>query len=221
VIIVTGAGRCGSSLMIQTLHLLGVPLVGEPQNQVYEHCLWGGYHKDKSVEIKISKEQNNKAVGFNPKGYWELDFYTLLDICHGKYTGTTNGHAVKLMGELILETNAKDIEKVVVCKRYDTIRQAESMYDLSRLDIEIVDENKLDCPFADVYRDMTMQDIHNKMGLHNFMVDKWVEDTNILYLNIYFEDMLSKPKETIKNLVHFLDIGEVDITEAVDNVDER
>jgi hypothetical protein len=33
--------------------------------------------------------------------------------------------------------------------------------------------------------------------------------------------MLSKPKETIKNLVHFLDIGDVDITEAIDNVDER
>ena len=139
----------------------------------------------------------------------------------GAYRLAQSANIVQTQIGMDAETNAKDIEKVVVCKRYDTIRQAESMYDLSRLDIEIVDENKLDCPFADVYRDMTMQDIHNKMGLHNFMVDKWVEDTNILYLNIYFEDMLSKPKETIKNLVHFLDIGEVDITEAVDNVDER
>jgi hypothetical protein len=220
-ILVTGAGRCGSSLMMQTLHLLGVPLIGEPQYKVHEHCLWGGYHKDKADDIKITKEQDRRAKDFNPKGYWELDMYTLFAICHGEYKGTTKGHVVKLMGEFMLKVNSQEVEKVIICKRYDTVRQAESMYDLSRLDIEIADENKLDCPFTDVYRGMNMYDMQNKLGLHDFIIDKWAVDNEVPYIVIYFEDILDDPKETIENLVHFLDIDGVDINKAIDNVDER
>jgi len=53
------------------------------------------------------------------------------------------------------------------------------------------------------------------------MIDCLADGHSIPSKVIYFEDILSAPEETIKSLVHFLNIGDVDITEAIDNVDER
>ena len=68
---------------------------------------------------------------------------------------------------------------------------------------------------------MNMYDMQNKLGLHDFVIDKWAVDNEVPYIVIYFEDILDDPKETIENLVHFLDIDGVDINKAIDNVDER
>jgi len=218
-IIVTGAGRCGSSLMMQTLNLLGVPLIGNPESRVKEHCLWGGYHKGKSVNIRVTEEQDKIARSFNPKGYWELDVYTLIDITVGKYDGGLDG-AVKMMGILPLELDNTKVDKVVYCKRKDVFIQGESMFKLAQIDIEISDDNNLENSFADQYKGIDVYGMYLKMLLANDMTASWLTRETINHHVVYFEDMLENPEETIQKITEFLDI-DTDITEAVNNVDKR
>ena len=219
-IIITGSGRCGSSLMMQTLHLLGVPLIGEPQSQVYEHCLWGGYSAGKAVTVELTKEQDKRAKAFNPKGYWELDFYTLQDVAKGTYDGDLSG-AIKLMGILLLDADPSLITKIIYCKRKDDYRQAESMYDLGQLDLEIAKDNNLKDTFADCYKNTDVQDMFNQMLLSTTMTETWLENHDIPTQEIYFEDMLEETETTIDTVVSFLGLGEVDISNAVNNVERR
>ena len=218
-IIVTGAGRCGSSLMMQTLNLLGVSLIGNPESKVKEHCLWGGYHKGESVDIRVTEEQDKIAKSLNPKGYWELDVYTIIDITVGKYEGDLDG-AIKMMGVLPLELGNTEVDKVIFCKRKDDFTQAESMFKLAQIDIEISDDNNLENSFADQYKGMDVYDMHHQMLLANVMTDSWLTRENINHHTVYFEDMLENPKETIQKITKFLEI-DTNITEAISNVDKR
>ena len=52
------------------------------------------------------------------------------------------------------------------------------------------------------------------------IINNLSSDYNIPTIDICFEDMLNDPEGEIKSLVRFLDI-DVDITEAVNNVDKR
>ena len=69
-IVVTGAGRCGSSLMMQTLHLLGVPMIGDPENDKGRNTL---------MSDDVTGELTKKIIDANPKGYWELAIKDIYD----------------------------------------------------------------------------------------------------------------------------------------------
>ena len=126
-ILVTGTGRCGTSLMMQTLYHLGVPLIGNPQDDNNTHCQWGSY------DIVVSEELNKKTKEFNPKGYWELALNTIVDVCQKGFKESYTGQAIKIVGALVTIINTQDIEKVIICKRKNRTRQAESMYDLAQV----------------------------------------------------------------------------------------
>ena len=88
-IIVTGI-RSGTSLMMQTLSLLGVPLTGLDFHREFSH-------RD-----------------LNPKGYWALPMSeTLGGIQHHRFAGT----AVKLGGADLAQTPPAFVRKVIWCRR--------------------------------------------------------------------------------------------------------
>lgn len=88
-IVVTGL-RSGTSLMMQTLKILGVPITGYAFHDEFMH-----------------KE-------LNPKGYWNLPMTeTLGGIKHHDYAGK----AVRLGGADLNKTNPDFISKVIWCRR--------------------------------------------------------------------------------------------------------
>ena len=220
-ILVTGVGRCGSSLLMQTLHLLGVPLIGDPQEDVHVHCLWGGYLAHPTAELSIPKEIEVRARAKNPKGYWELNMIDLIEICRGKYSGPTQGRAVKLIGALIEVVNPPIVDKLIFCRRRDIARQAESQHELASIDIEIAESNELVMYFTEEYKGVSLADTRNAMELQSFMIERWVRIHKIPAHTVYFEDMLTNPAKEIENLVDFLSLEDVDITKAIGNVDKR
>jgi hypothetical protein len=90
-IVVTGAPRTGTSMMMQTLKILGYPVVG-----------------DKFSEVNHSKKHN-------PKGYYELN---PIDISSGVKDDKYKGKAVKLFAQGLMKTVEKHIDKLIVCNRY-------------------------------------------------------------------------------------------------------
>lgn len=88
-IVVTGSPRSGTSLVMQTLQLLGFPVAGE---------------KFSGLNLKE----------FNSKGFWELPHEEVTaGIKSDKYTGS----AVKLFAQGLMKTEDRFINKLIYCKR--------------------------------------------------------------------------------------------------------
>lgn len=125
-IVVCGEGRCGTSLMMQTLKLLGVPVSAPPF--IKEH---------KGLEE------------FNPKGYYELS-----ETVNGIKDDSYNGKAVKLFANGLKHTEDKYIGKIIRMKRnridacisYEKIKNKAETTGLTAF--EIYDIN---CSFLDKY----------------------------------------------------------------------
>lgn len=99
-LVVTGAPRSGTSVVMQTMEKLGVPMAAPaflPQ------------HKD--------------LVGFNPGGFYELDEFFGIDHYHYK------GMGVKLFGGQLYTTDKKFISRLiwVVRDRVEAIESYEKM----------------------------------------------------------------------------------------------
>lgn len=111
-IVVTGL-RSGTSLMMQTLKLLGVPVVGYMFHDDFSH-----------------KE-------LNPKGYYDLP---INETIKGLNTYKYKGKAVKLGGYQLSATESKYVNKIIVCERnrQDTIK---SIMRLMKADFSIAKVN--------------------------------------------------------------------------------
>jgi len=108
-IIVTGL-RSGTSLMMQTLKILGVPITGTAYHKEFSH-------KD-----------------LNPKGYWTLPMSeTLGGITDHRYKGM----AVKLGGGDLSTTNPDFVDKVIWCKR-NKDSCVQSIMKLMEVDFDII-----------------------------------------------------------------------------------
>jgi hypothetical protein len=121
VIVITGSARTGTSLMMQTLRLLGTPISGQ------------AFHKDFS----------NKEL--NPKGYWDLPIEeTINGITDDRYVGK----GIKLYALQLSRTKPELISKLIVChrNRENAIASTKRLYEsekkiLSRMGVEPTDEN--------------------------------------------------------------------------------
>lgn len=105
-IIVTGL-RSGTSLMMQTLKILGTPITGVDYHDEFSH-----------------KE-------LNPKGYWNLTMSeTVGGIQHNKYKGM----AVKLGGADLYQTKENLIDRIIWCRRNktDTIESIKKLLELNQ-----------------------------------------------------------------------------------------
>ena len=126
-ILVTGAGRCGSSLMMQTLELLDVPLVAPVGN-----C--------NTLTMQTScVEYRERWEEMNPKGINEVPIDFLIEYTRNGWTPEEfhTGKAVKILSNLVSCIKPELIEKIILCSRKDRDRQAESMYDLAQLELEV------------------------------------------------------------------------------------
>jgi len=206
-ILVTGAGRCGSSLMMQTLELLDVPLVAPVGN-----CNTLVWQSD-------SVEYQERWKEMNPGGIYELPIDFLLEYIRNGWTPEEfhKGKAVKFLSNLVTCIKPEVIEKVILCSRRDRDRQAESQYDLSQLELEVAEATGLDNIYTINYRDKTLSDIRkgqdNTLDAIYYVIGK----NDIPTIEVYYEDMLENPEKEIDCIACFLETN-VDITNAVNNV---
>lgn len=103
-IIVTGSARTGTSLMMQTLMILGY----------------------KGVAEKF-KEVHNKIKKYNPKGFYELELDEIK-----KINIIDEGTAVKVFGNCLPFIKPVQIDKMIVMKRNreDSIKSSKPVFDL-------------------------------------------------------------------------------------------
>ena len=89
-IVVTGTARTGTSLMMQTLMHLGVPIVGD----------------------KFSNE--NEVEECNPKGYYELP---IKEIVNGIHNEEYRDKGIKLFGYSLSLSDPSLISHIILCRR--------------------------------------------------------------------------------------------------------
>ena len=138
--VVSGSARCGTSMLMQTLILLGVKSPAKPFIKE---------HKD--------------IINYNPYGFYELHDEVINGIQHHDYKGM----AVKLFPGCLQQTPKKYISKMIVCQRnrdeaiksYEPIRKilgveltSEYIYDInySILNDYIIDVEHIFITFADM-----------------------------------------------------------------------
>ena len=213
-IIVTGSGRCGSSLLMQTLHLLGLPLFGDP--------LGGEYNTLAPLDQNgnIAEQIRNK----NPKGYWELDIQSVLDMCPSDFP-EHEGKVMKALGGTFPSIGNEVIEKVILCLRRDRRKQAKSMHELIQLEGKIHDTTNKNLGYAGELigkiKHWSEEDVKRSQYFSLDIITKKILEGNLPTFTIYFEDILAKPKESIKDIARFLEIENASIKKAVANIDKR
>lgn len=109
-VVITGAPRTGTSMMMQTLKILNFPIVG---NKFNEHDL----------------------EEFNPKGYYNLP---VEEFVKGVKDDRYQGKAIKLMGDGMLNSNDRVIKKLIICTRNqpDSIRSFHKVLQGNKLGID-------------------------------------------------------------------------------------
>jgi len=193
-ILVTGACRSGSSLVMQTLQLLGIPIAGE------------AHHPDFPVEEG------------NPKGYYDLPFYNLVTGVDGKF----DNKAVKLFGTALPKIMYPErVTHAIVCCRKDTKAQDASTRKLMDLEMEIESESPLRKMAIDAMSNLTDDDISSMRRKTYKRTYEYLEAHDIKYIKVYYEDMQYKTLEEIQRILEFLQIRakEDEINEAKENVD--
>lgn len=195
-IVVTGACRSGSSLMMQTLQLLGLPLAGE------------AHHPDFPVEEG------------NPKGYYDMPFYNLMTGFGNFY----NGKVIKLFGTSLPKIhNPGNVTHAIVCVRDDVEAQDKSTRKL--LDLEVKHKSEQDSPVRQMVIEhmetMTDQDISKVRRRTYKQTYAYLEQHNIPYIKVSYEDMLYKTVATMELITEFIGLSpnQKKLKEAEENVD--
>lgn len=176
-IVIIGAPRTGTSMMMQTLKILGVPIVGE-----------------KFSDFNLPKN--------NPNGYYELPISEITDgVNHTKY----RGKAVKLFRTGLSKTDIGTIGKVIHCTR-NMKHSAKSFLDVLKdtpIGIKPTMNNakqiiKHNAIYAKVFAEYTKQPIFN-VDFENFKKDK-INQINELCNFIGIEASDAQKSEAIKNI---------------------
>tara|TARA_Y100000296_G_C5088934_1_gene213851 strand:- start:123 stop:734 length:612 start_codon:yes stop_codon:yes gene_type:complete len=189
-IVVTGSCRSGTSMAMQTLGLLGVPIGGE------------AFHEDFPV------------ISGNPKGYYDIPFQEIMDgIDVEKY----KDKAIKVLGGCILGLTPQDVSHILVCKRRDTRAQDESTVKLLRKENQIETPSKIRKEFLAGCNKLSPAEIKERRRYHYLYIGMFLSQFKGKVLEVYFEDMFYQPRETIETIKEFLQI-DADIDKAVANV---
>lgn len=212
-IIVAGAGRCGTSLMMQTLNLLGIPLMGSHSGSE-GHALWQNYQNRNNIILR------DLPTNKNPKGYYELPLEKLSELTEGKIPHNHMGQALKFTAPEVVNVPVDVIEAIVFCRRRDMVKAGKSMYLLAQQDYEYAEEHHLNDCFANMYCFLTAKDWQKHMEMFNKDIDRWIRVSNIKSKTIYFEDMLSNPEQIITYLGDFFNLDNPNISEALKNVEQ-
>ncbi len=211
-IAVVGAGRCGTSLMMQTLELLGVPLYGAPGSRG-SHQLWQEWHKLAGIEIP--KDISNTH---NLKGYYEVSVGEINNFIYGN---KTTDKAVKFTCLDIIDIPLDKLTHIIYCYREDIKAAAASMDKLAKSDLEYAKEMGYENVFANIYSDISLEDWLDHMNRYTKLITSWLKSSAVPYIKVKFEDITTNPEPIIKHIGDFLNFDDPNISAALKNVDKR
>jgi len=176
-IVITGAPRTGTSMIMQTLKTLGVEVVGE-----------------KFSDVNMPEN--------NPYGYYELP---IAEITEGIQDLRYKGKAVKLFAQGLGKTKVDAIDKVIHCKRKVKESALSFMKVLKATPIgikptinnskQIVKHNAL---FAETFAKHTKKPVFN-VDFENFKSNK-IEEIEKLCSFLGIEATAAQKSEAIKNI---------------------
>lgn len=176
-IVVTGL-RSGTSLMMQTLKLLGVPVVGFLYHDDFPH------------------------KHLNPKGYYDLPINETIDgIDHSEHVGK----AVKLYGLQLNRTDPKYINKVFYCDRGEeaTIKSVQKLIDANKSILEDFGGESITAEQA--YRENKTLIEHylnsNPISYMHFMYEDMLKEPKaMIFLICKFLEIKPDIKNAVKNV---------------------
>jgi len=175
-IVVTGVPRSRTSLVMQSLKLLGVDIVGE-------------------------KYDYRNIPKHNQKGYWELPIEKTLN---GIKTEEYRGKGIKLFGESLSKTDPCYISKIIWCIRYRN-------YAVKSFKKLLMDNPNFGLK-------ATRKNCEKVYDENFSRISKSITSKNMEYMRIDYKDW-NNPKKTIKRIVDYLGLENVNIENAIDNVD--
>jgi hypothetical protein len=214
-IVVSGMPRSGSSLMMQTIQHLGVPLVGVDDYDFQGNSYLHSQDVPEDLQERISKH--------NPQGYYDIPFEKQLSY----FTEVNRGKGVKVLGPIGPMLIPEGLtSRVILCDRRDRDAQALSFMQLAILDVEVMDKEikagRLD-PLSqrarslELYRHLDLHQFKNIVNFGSASIARWWRDSRVRAFRIFFEDMLDTPEIAIKTINKFL--GLTGSTEkAVNNI---
>jgi hypothetical protein len=201
-ILVSGMPRSGSSLMMQTLNHLGVPLVGE-DNYNFE-----GNSYLHSQEVPA--EDQDRIANHNPWGYYDIPFEEHIDYIYYKHPGM----AMKILGPILITlVPNRNVERVILCERRDKDAQATSYEKLAKLDVEVMDKeieagrmdpSSVRARSIEIYRTMNFEDYRRLVNFGQLSIQRWWRDHNIKFMTWFYEDMLETSEFSIREIQNFL-----------------
>jgi hypothetical protein len=212
--IVTGEPRSGTSLMMQTLKLLGIPVIGE-------------FIPNAQVGDKIRKESNK----LNPKGFYEVGGVVMKGIPNGdEYVlNILNNSAIKIICNGLIDknylnngngTDPKIINnsKIIWCLRNPkSVAKSQQEFGSS---LQINTGEKFESS-SKIFKENPSRFIRD-IGLFY----KWVlsnEEINNRILIVDYDDMLNNTEFEINKIINFLKINPTDEqkSSAILNVDPK
>lgn len=189
-IVVTGSSRSGTSLMMQTLKLLDIPIEGHK------------FHDDFPV-----KEAN-------PKGYYDLPFDVIAQGLGEDYTGK----AVKLLGEWLPYTNPTNLTHAIICKRRDTLAQDRSVLRCLKMETKVDTPSEIRNKLLKMCLQLTPKQISERRRNNYEIIEAYLTQLQGYSMEMYYEDMIHNTKESIQEIKEFVN-SEASIDAAVNNVD--
>ena len=124
------------------------------------------------------------------------------------------------MGGVFTEVPTENIEKVILCERKDRVTQAEGLWKVAQLDLNIKETQGSSNSYIDWFKGRSIQDVYSLQQLTLNFIEHILKRDCIDTLRITFEDIVTNPQPEIEKVVRFLEL-DVDISKAVENVDVR
>ena len=201
-IIVSGMPRSGSSLMMQTLKHLGVPLIGED-----DYTFEGNSYLHSQ---EVPAEDQDRISSHNPLGYYDIPFEDHIDYIFSKHPGM----AMKILGPMLITlVPNSNIERVILCERKDKDAQATSFEKLAKLDVEVMDKEieagrmdplSMRAKSIEIYRTMDFEDYKLLINFGQLSIRRWWQDRDIKYMTWFYEDMLEATEFSMREIQRFL-----------------
>jgi len=196
--IVTGSPRAGTSLVMQTLKIFGLPIEGAK------------FHEDFPI------------VEGNPKGYYDIPFQEQIDAAkNGGFGDKYEGKVVKLFGESLLLADPSIVTHIIVCKRRDTGAQDRSCMKLIKQEREFDNDSEIRNNLITILKDVTLEQLAYRRDAYNHMIETFLSRWSGYSMDVYLEDMRYNTVATLTELQDFFDAGgKKELKKAIENVGE-
>lgn len=154
--------------------------------------------------IKLTGKDYDESFGpeeFFPGGAWDLP---VEEIRCGVKSDKYKGKAVKLYAGPLFLTDSKLISKLIICKR-NKVEAVKSSFKLMQVTPDLLGVEP------------TIQNAEKLYDMSYKMIDHYLRDNNVDFINMYFDDMLKHAVLSIDNIKRFIG-SEISIKNAVKNI---